>query len=100
MARLINRKIRSSTLVENLIALVIISFCLGVVLLVTSNLSKDLNQKEYRSWLYQVRQISLHENDNLKRLEIPNSNLEFISPHQLDSAKTSIFLFKILKYEN
>lgn len=100
MAGLIARKIKSSTLVENLIALVIISFCMGAVLLVTANLSKDLNQSEFRSWLSQVRQLSNHENDNLIRSEIPNSNLEISYPLQQDSIINQIQLFKILNYEN
>ncbi|MBD78569.1 MAG: hypothetical protein CL840_06595 [Crocinitomicaceae bacterium] len=99
MGRLKCKRITSSTLVENLIALVIISFCLSVALLVTSNLIRDLNQNEFDQWLIQVRQISGNDEQNMHRQNIPGTELELVYPLASLNDTTGFVIKKIVRHE-
>ena len=95
----LRKRIPSATLVENLVALVIISLCLSIALVILAKVSGDVNETEHLQWVLQVQEISTELDPQQVPLASHFEHLQLVQPTQVDSNHQGINLKKLIPYE-
>ena len=69
-------RLKSSTLIENLVALCIISLCFSLSFLVINNLANELSGENTKRWLRLVNSISSEESSNVNVSSLNSKNYD------------------------
>jgi type IV secretory pathway protease TraF len=96
MARLnFNRRVRSSTILENLVALAIVSFSVSAALILISSMARDTSKNEFDNWLHQIREGGKPTSTYLQERLLENSELYLLTVQKKDSTPTYVELKKL-----